>query len=307
MSDTKSIVLSWNGLTASIKGQTILDNCQGYCSPGSMLAIMGPSGAGKTTLLSILAKKASSDLNLSGKVSLNLFRSWPTAKNSASPSSTTSARMSIRTTSFTRLCLSEVSLSLFRSPLVRRYTQDLGPLESPDKSLRAHHWIWARKVRELLDWRYWAEGSFRRRKEAGLHRFGDDLLTFAAYPWRANFWTRQQQGDTGAQRPQEDCQEQPHSHLHNPPAELPHLLEARQTAAPQQRENRLPGISPGSRSLHAVSGHHDPNKQQHQRLLHGRNIQPEKPIRGFFAPKSRKLRSETLWRHLEANLVEHKG
>ena len=66
MSDTKSISLSWKKLTAKVKGQTILDSSEGYCNPGEMLAIMGPSGAGKTTLLSILAKKASLDINISG-------------------------------------------------------------------------------------------------------------------------------------------------------------------------------------------------------------------------------------------------
>lgn len=68
MIDTKAIFLSWYGLTASIKGQTIIDNVTGYCNPGELLAIMGPSGAGKTTLLSILGKKHSSDLKISGEV-----------------------------------------------------------------------------------------------------------------------------------------------------------------------------------------------------------------------------------------------
>ena len=46
----------------------ILSNSSGFCEPGHMLAIMGPSGAGKTTLLSLLAKKISSGLTFSGIV-----------------------------------------------------------------------------------------------------------------------------------------------------------------------------------------------------------------------------------------------
>lgn len=37
---------------------------------GEMLAIMGPSGAGKTTLLSLISNRASSRLEISGKVKL---------------------------------------------------------------------------------------------------------------------------------------------------------------------------------------------------------------------------------------------
>jgi len=66
MTNTKTISLSWKNLNASIKGKIIIDNSTGYCNPGELLAIMGPSGAGKTTLLSILGKKSSSNLKLSG-------------------------------------------------------------------------------------------------------------------------------------------------------------------------------------------------------------------------------------------------
>ncbi len=62
------IYLNWNGVSAHIKDKTILKNINGYCSPGSTLAIMGPSGAGKTTLLSILAKKQGKELKVEGQV-----------------------------------------------------------------------------------------------------------------------------------------------------------------------------------------------------------------------------------------------
>lgn len=68
------IYLSWENISAQIKGKDILNNVSGYCSPGSSLAIMGPSGAGKTTLLSILARKYGSDLKVGGQVYRILIR-----------------------------------------------------------------------------------------------------------------------------------------------------------------------------------------------------------------------------------------
>lgn len=51
------IYLTWSNISAQVKDKKILNNVNGYCTPGSTLAIMGASGAGKTTLLSILTKK----------------------------------------------------------------------------------------------------------------------------------------------------------------------------------------------------------------------------------------------------------
>lgn len=64
------IYLTWHNVSAEISGKQILHNISGHCSPGGTLAIMGPSGAGKTTLLSILAKKYSKKLTVSGEVSV---------------------------------------------------------------------------------------------------------------------------------------------------------------------------------------------------------------------------------------------
>lgn len=64
MKNTKIISLTWENLTAHAKDKTVLENCSGYCRPGEMLAIMGPSGAGKTTLLSLLCKRQSTALSI---------------------------------------------------------------------------------------------------------------------------------------------------------------------------------------------------------------------------------------------------
>lgn len=64
------IYLTFHNVSAEIAGKQILHNVSGYCSPGGTLAIMGASGAGKTTLLSILARKSSKKLKVSGEVSM---------------------------------------------------------------------------------------------------------------------------------------------------------------------------------------------------------------------------------------------
>lgn len=57
MKNTKIISVTWQNLSASVKGKSIINDCSGYCKNGEMLAIMGPSGAGKTTLLSLISKR----------------------------------------------------------------------------------------------------------------------------------------------------------------------------------------------------------------------------------------------------------
>ena len=66
------VTLTWSNVYARVGDKQILTDCSGYCEPGSMLAIMGPSGAGKTTLLSILAKKRSEGLSVEGNVVIRL-------------------------------------------------------------------------------------------------------------------------------------------------------------------------------------------------------------------------------------------
>ena len=68
----KQVSITWKGLSAYVKDKAILSDCFGYCKPGEMLAIMGPSGAGKTTLLSLLSKKNSSALTTQGNVLLKV-------------------------------------------------------------------------------------------------------------------------------------------------------------------------------------------------------------------------------------------
>ena len=68
--EVKKISISWKGVSAHIKDKAILSDCEGYCSPGETLAIMGPSGAGKTTLLSLLCKKVSKGMTTKGDVTL---------------------------------------------------------------------------------------------------------------------------------------------------------------------------------------------------------------------------------------------
>ena len=46
--------LTWSNISGHVKDKPIVQECSGYCKPGQMLAIMGPSGAGKTSLLTIL-------------------------------------------------------------------------------------------------------------------------------------------------------------------------------------------------------------------------------------------------------------
>jgi ABC-type multidrug transport system ATPase subunit len=65
----KNLSVTWQNLSAHINHRPILQNCSGYCRPGQMLAIMGPSGAGKTTLLSLLSKRNSASLAIEGTVS----------------------------------------------------------------------------------------------------------------------------------------------------------------------------------------------------------------------------------------------
>ena len=68
---SNEITLVWQNLSASIGGKVLVEKSTGYATPGSTLAIMGPSGAGKTTLLSMLACKRAKKMEVSGSVMAN--------------------------------------------------------------------------------------------------------------------------------------------------------------------------------------------------------------------------------------------
>ncbi|XP_014672480.1 PREDICTED: ABC transporter G family member 14-like, partial [Priapulus caudatus] len=51
--------LLFRDVTLSLSQQTILNGVSGFCRPGEMLAIMGPTGSGKTSLLNVLAGRIS--------------------------------------------------------------------------------------------------------------------------------------------------------------------------------------------------------------------------------------------------------
>jgi ABC-type multidrug transport system ATPase subunit len=99
----KTVNLTWKGLTANVKDKAILNDCEGYCLAGEMLAIMGPSGAGKTTLLSLLSQRNNPALNVSGDVCTELCRFWQTGKNFHKKLFTISAPLSTKMISYSQL------------------------------------------------------------------------------------------------------------------------------------------------------------------------------------------------------------
>lgn len=121
---TKQITLTWKGLTAYAKDKVILNNCEGYCQPGEMLAIMGPSGAGKTTLLSLISKRINPSLTIQGDVTLQTHRSSPTISHSIRRHSTPLELLSTRMTFSSKHSLSEVVPFGVRNIRVRCLSKD---------------------------------------------------------------------------------------------------------------------------------------------------------------------------------------
>lgn len=54
---TYTVDVPKKGVCAGVEQRQLLKHVFGYCKPGMMMALMGPSGAGKTTLLDVLANK----------------------------------------------------------------------------------------------------------------------------------------------------------------------------------------------------------------------------------------------------------
>jgi ABC-type molybdenum transport system ATPase subunit/photorepair protein PhrA len=112
---TKQITLTWKGVSAVVKDKLILNNSEGYCQPGEMLAIMGPSGAGKTTLLSLLSKRNNPSLTITGEVSHLRYRSPQIIENLINSHFIPSVLLSIKMTSSSKLSPSEVPLAKDRN------------------------------------------------------------------------------------------------------------------------------------------------------------------------------------------------
>lgn len=69
---TKGSVFTWRNVNYTVGQAQLLHNVHGYCKPGRITALMGPSGAGKTTLLDNLGLRkrvgvTSGELRMDGK------------------------------------------------------------------------------------------------------------------------------------------------------------------------------------------------------------------------------------------------
>jgi ATP-binding cassette subfamily G (WHITE) protein 2 (SNQ2) len=69
---TKGSIFTWRNVNYTIGEAQLLHNVHGYCKPGRLTALMGPSGAGKTTLLDNLGLRkrvgiTSGELRMDGK------------------------------------------------------------------------------------------------------------------------------------------------------------------------------------------------------------------------------------------------
>ena len=52
------MTLKWQGVTVTIGGHRVVNDCSGSAVAGTVTAIMGPSGSGKTTLLNVLSRRS---------------------------------------------------------------------------------------------------------------------------------------------------------------------------------------------------------------------------------------------------------
>eukprot|EP01063_Lacrimia_lanifica_P030246 TRINITY_DN4783_c2_g1_i1.p1 TRINITY_DN4783_c2_g1~~TRINITY_DN4783_c2_g1_i1.p1 ORF type:complete len:1442 (+),score=614.07 TRINITY_DN4783_c2_g1_i1:79-4326(+) len=68
--DIEAGVLAEHDRTKAVRSKTLLHQVDGYCKPGTLLALMGATGAGKTTLMDILAHRKTMG-TIEGRMALN--------------------------------------------------------------------------------------------------------------------------------------------------------------------------------------------------------------------------------------------
>ncbi|KAK0406636.1 hypothetical protein QR680_018701 [Steinernema hermaphroditum] len=73
--ETNPVSLSWHNISVTTKkgNRLLLNDVNGVCEGGQLMALMGASGAGKTTLLNTLLARNLSGLSVNGRVLVNGF------------------------------------------------------------------------------------------------------------------------------------------------------------------------------------------------------------------------------------------
>lgn len=192
MKNTKIISVTWQSLSAYVKDKPILNDCSGYCKPGEMLAIMGPSGAGKTTLLSLISKRHSSSLAVTGEVFTIWLRRLRIMKDLMIRPSIGLELLFIRMIYSSKVSQSEVTFLLVRNTTFCCPFENSKQVGCSWKSWRTYHLILASKMCLNLCWRNIGERDIRWREETPLCFYLDGFWPFSYHFRWANFRIRQQ-------------------------------------------------------------------------------------------------------------------